>query len=73
MEVNLPQGETFIKYATIVGFSSPFVYKGPKTKEEILDIYKNAVDFAISQLGAGQQKNPNSFLAHLSDQNFSDQ
>lgn len=40
MEVNLPVGETFLKYATIVGTSSPFTYQGSKTKVEILDIYR---------------------------------
>lgn len=54
LEVNMPQGAQFIQHATIASQSSPLVYHGSKTKQEILDIYRNSVLFAISQLGNNQ-------------------
>ena len=70
MEVNLPHGDTFLKYATIVSQSSPFIYLGNKTRSEVLEVYRSAVDFGISQLGKSQLSNPQSLLAHLMEQSF---
>lgn len=51
MEVHMPAGESFVRHASIFSLSSPYIYDGEKSKQQILDIYREAVEFGIAQLG----------------------
>lgn len=60
---NLLVDDDLIEYCHPVALASPFVYKGDKTKEEILEIYKGAVEFALGQFGKEQMAKKDSFMS----------
>jgi len=53
MEAYLPEGEQYITKALKFSLSSPFTYSGKKSSDEILKIYQDASDFAISLITKG--------------------
>lgn len=67
----MPSGKTFVRHASIFSLSSPYIYDGKKSKQEILDIYLEAVEFGISQLGK-KEGSKGSLLQELENQEFSD-
>ena len=46
MDEYLPTGEKFIRQAIVFSLSSPFNYTGKLTKEQIIQIFKEATGFA---------------------------
>jgi len=53
METYLSDGEQYITNALKFSLSSPFTYSGKKSSDEILKIYQDASDFAISLITKG--------------------
>lgn len=50
MEMYLPSGESYIRKAIRFSMSSPYNYKGSKSPQEIVDIFKQASDFGLNLL-----------------------
>lgn len=47
---HLSHGKEYTLRASTLSLNSPFSYNGNKTKQEILDIYNDAVNFAIDHI-----------------------
>ena len=50
MDVYLPGGELFLRTACTISLSSPYTYKGDRTPEGIMDVYKSSVEFGLKEI-----------------------
>lgn len=64
-------GESYFDRTALLSLSSPYNYTGDKTKEEILKILSEAIDFALGQISF--QQGVENLHTILEEQSFNDE